>query len=75
MDGSGMSGLAGHMYTTLNQGGVKIQNQKKSLLNRPLVGKDLEQKIFLELVLEAIEGLINRGFFILATQVYCSAGN
>ena len=29
----------------------------------PIVGKDLEQNRFLGLVLEAIEGLINRGFF------------
>ena len=28
----------------------------------PIVGKDLKQKVFLEVVLRVLEGLINRGF-------------
>ena len=43
----------------------------------PIVDKDVKQKLFLEVVLRVLEGLINRGFFgffiFIPTSVQCSA--
>ena len=42
----------------------------------PIVDKDLKQKLFLEVVLRVLEGLINRGFFLFSiftpSSVQCS---